>query len=350
MTGVRIPPSPPSLSTANPQRVARDRSVLTENSSSRYSKFVVLALLSLCSLFGGASAWAQTKQLVIIDTDIGDYIDDAYALALALRSPEFQILGITTTSGDTNLRAKLAERYLAEAGRSNIPVSAGVPAPPKGTFTQRAYAERGHFEPAAHPKAADFILAQIRKHPGEITLLCLGPLVNEGAMIDQDPRTFRKLKRVVMMGGSIRRGYDTDTSTHRPPEPEWNIANDIPSTQKLFRFGVPIYLMPLDATQLNLNKNMQQFLLAQPSPIAKILKALTTEWGNQTPIMYDPLTVAYALKPSLCPVTPMHIHVDDRGFTRSEPGEPNAHVCLASNADAFFRFYLERVAPSHPHN
>jgi len=68
---------------------------------------------------------AVEPQPVIIDTDIGDDIDDAFALALALRSPELRILGVTTTFGDTELRARLLDRYLAAVGRSDIPVAAG---------------------------------------------------------------------------------------------------------------------------------------------------------------------------------------------------------------------------------
>src|SRR3989449_5195022 len=78
---------------------------------------------------------------VIIDTDIGDDVDDAFALALALRSPELQILGITTTFGDTETRAKLVDRFLAEVGRPEIPVAAGTPTVSKGTFTQRRRSE-----------------------------------------------------------------------------------------------------------------------------------------------------------------------------------------------------------------
>src|SRR6266403_5589581 len=101
---------------------------------------------------------------VIIDTDIGDDVDDAFALALALRSPELQILGITTTFGDTETRAKLVDRFLAEVGRPEIPVAAGTPTVSKGTFTQRRYAEGGHDAKPSHPDAVSFILEQIRRY------------------------------------------------------------------------------------------------------------------------------------------------------------------------------------------
>ena len=63
----------------------------------------------------GSVGWAQEK--VIIDTDIGDDVDDAFALALAVKSPELQVLGVMTTFGDTETRAKITDRFLAEVGR-----------------------------------------------------------------------------------------------------------------------------------------------------------------------------------------------------------------------------------------
>src|SRR6266446_4524941 len=135
-----------------------------------------------------------SSEKVIIDTDIGDDIDDAFAVALALRSPELQILGITTTFGDTETRAKLLDRFLAEVGRPEIPVAAGASSPPKSNFTQRRYAEAAHFAKPSHPDAVAFLLDQIRRNPGQITLIAIGPLMNIGAAIDQDPATFRKFK------------------------------------------------------------------------------------------------------------------------------------------------------------
>ena len=72
-----------------------------------------------------AAKVASAPQMVIIDTDIGDDIDDAFALALALKSPELKVLGVTTTFGNTEMRARLLDRYLKAVGRSDIPVFAG---------------------------------------------------------------------------------------------------------------------------------------------------------------------------------------------------------------------------------
>jgi inosine-uridine nucleoside N-ribohydrolase len=288
---------------------------------------------------------------VIIDTDIGDDIDDAFALALALRSPELQILGITTTFGDTGTRARLLDRFLAEVGRPDIPVAAGAPSPPKTTLTQRRYAEGGHIAKPSHPEAVAFLLEQIRHYPGQITLIAIGPLMNVGGAIDKDPATFRKLKRVIIMGGSIKRGYgDLGFGPPQPPQPEWNILNDIPSAQKLFAAGVPLFVMPLDATQLKLDEVKRAFLFSQGTPLTDALTLLYHQWGQETPTLFDPMTIAFLVNPNLCPVQPMHIRVDEKGFTRPDPGPPsapnppNAKVCLDSNPDAFFRFYLNRLA------
>jgi purine nucleosidase len=304
---------------------------------------------------GQTSPTPALPEKVIIDTDIGDDIDDAFALALALRSPELQIIGVTTTFGDTETRAKLLDRFLAEVGRPEIPVAAGTPSLPKGTFTQRRYAEGGHNAKSSHPDAVAFILEQIRRYPGQITLIAIGPLMNVGAAIDKDVATFRKLKRVIMMGGSIKRGYgDIGYGPPHEPQPEWNILNDIPSAQKLFASGVPLFVMPLDSTQLKLDEVKRAFLFSHGTPLTDALTLLYHQWGQETPTLFDVMTIAFLVNPTLCPVQPMHIRVDDQGFTRPDPGPPNAptapnaQVCLDSNPDAFFRFLLPRLVSPEP--
>jgi hypothetical protein len=165
-------------------------------------------LLTSCSYGQSPQATAPVEsapRLVIIDTDIGDDVDDAFAVALALQSPELKILGITAAWGNTPLRAKLLARFLRETGRTDIPIAMGTekyPAKGKLNFSQAEYAERG---PAwTFPAAVDFLLAQIRQHPGEITLIAIGPETNLGEAIDRDPDTFRELKRVVTTASLIR--------------------------------------------------------------------------------------------------------------------------------------------------
>ena len=298
-----------------------------------------LCAVILCSM--AVTVCAQEK--VIIDTDIGDDVDDAFALALAVKSPELQVLGITTTFAETEVRARIVDRFLGEVGKSDIPVLAGK-ATGKTSMSQRRYAEGGRFKKSSHGDAAEFILQQIGKYPGQITLIAIGPLMNVGEVIDRDAAAFRKLKRVVIMGGSVRKGYgDLGYNEKVPPMPEWNILNDVKSAQKLFSSGVPLYVMPLDSTQLKLDEVKRAFLFTRGTAVTDQLVILYHLWAQETPTLFDPMTLAYVLKPELCPVTPLHIRVDEKGNTLEEPGAPNAQVCLSSNPEDFFQFYLRRV-------
>ena len=307
-------------------------------------RFAAIFVLCGYPVIGAAQSAGHAAEKIIIDTDIGDDVDDAFALALALKSPELQVLGVTTTFGDTETRAKIVDRFLGEAGRTEIPVLAGKATLTKNPMSQRRYADGGHFAKTPHGDAVDFLLGEIRKYPGDITLIAIGPLMNVGAAIDKDAAVFRKLKRVVLMGGSIRRGYgDLGYTAPVAAMPEWNILNDVPSAQKLFASGVPLFVMPLDSTQLKMDEVKRAFLFSQATAITDQLTVLYHLWGQETPTLFDPMTLAFVLKPELCPVQGMHIRVDEKGYTREEPGLPNAQVCLDSNAEDFFRFYLRRV-------
>ena len=314
---------------------------------------VLCATSVLCcsqSSFGfGQASSAPSSQLVIIDTDIGDDIDDAFAVALALQSPELKILGITTEYGDTELRARLLDRYLAAAGRKDIPVAAGVATPHDNVFTQAAYAER---EPdRKHEDGVRFLLQEIRKHPGEITIIAIGPERNLAAAIREDAATFRKVKRVVLMGGSIARGYDGEHGERHPPDAEWNINRDPQSAQALLASGVPLFYMPLDSTQIHLEGPERERIFAFGSALTDQLTLLYHQWvghtGNHSPspTLFDPVAVTYAIRPDLCPARPIRIEVDDKGFTRPMDGEPDAQVCLTSDEKGFLDLLLSRVAP-----
>jgi purine nucleosidase len=291
-----------------------------------------------------SSAASVNKTKVIIDTDIGDDIDDAFAVGLAIASPELEVVGVTTAWGDTQLRARLVDRLLAETGNPNIPVAEGIKTVSKTPFSQARWAQAGP-APKAHPGAVDFLLHEIRENPGAITLVAIGPLTNIGAAIDRDPGAFKKLHRVVIMGGSIRRGYgDLGYAPDHGPDPEYNIVSDIPAAQKLFGSGVPLFVMPLDSTQLKLDETLRALLFRQGTPLTDALTLLYHQWGQQTPTLFDVMAVAYVADPQLCPAQPMHIVVDKGGYTRVDASAaPNASACLASDSDRFFHFLLPRL-------
>lgn len=306
--------------------------------------------VTLALLAPAQSTHAAAAGQVIVDTDIGDDIDDAFAVALLLNSPEFEILGFTTAWGDTGLRAQLLERLLRETGHGKIPVARGIVTTSMTPFTQARWAQRGG-TPAQAPPAVDFLLQQIRLHPGQISLIALGPLTNIGAAIARDPATFRQLKRVVLMGGSVRVGYrKSEYVASRPPDKEYNIAADIPAAQKLFSSGVPIVMMPLDSTQVRLDAVERNALFGHGSALTDALTLLYHQWSDSyqpwssdTPTLFDAVPVAYLADRRICPTTALRIAVDQEGYTREEAGAANAEVCLALDKRRFFDLFMQRL-------
>ena len=156
---------------------------------------------------------------MIIDTDPG--VDDAFALLFAMRSPELKIEGITPVAGNVPLEFTLpnALRMVEIAGRTDIPVAAGASAPLERRLVTATYAhgENGlggavfpepKTKPIADP-AAVFIRHIVRKYPGEVTLITLGPQTNVATALASDPGLAKLIKAVVMMGGSLSGGNVT---------------------------------------------------------------------------------------------------------------------------------------------
>jgi inosine-uridine nucleoside N-ribohydrolase len=295
-----------------------------------------------------AAKTGSAPQLVIIDTDIGDDIDDAFALALALKSPELKVLGVTTTFGDTGMRARLVDRYLKAVGRSEIPVFAGPATKTDNAMTQAAYATRD--SATKFGDGVEFILKSARQHPGQITLIGIGPLSTVEAAIKRDPAAFKKLKRVAIMGGSVYRGYGTDAQGKpKPAEPEWNILNDPAGLSALLGSGVPVFMMPLDSTQVPLATEGREAIFAHGSAITDQLTLLYHQWmggstnRSATPTLFDPVAVTFTFRPDLCPVKPMHIDVDAKGRTVPGQGSPNVEVCLQSDEKDFLELLERRI-------
>jgi inosine-uridine nucleoside N-ribohydrolase len=204
------------------------------------------------------------------------------------------------------------------------------------------------------------MLDQIRAHPGQVTLIAIGPLENVEAAIKRDPATFRKLKRVVLMGGSIYRGYDgpsvgNQPGERRPPDAEWNINRDPAGAQALLGAGVPVFMMPLDSTQIHLETKEREAIFAHGSPLTDQLTLLYHQWKAGTdghpdaPTLFDPVAVTYAIHPELCPATPLRLEVDDKGFTRPVDGTPNSQVCLKSDEKGFLELLLGRLTRDDGH-
>lgn len=308
-----------------------------------------LAALLLC-VAGPLSAVSPARQPVVVSTDIGDDIDDAFALGLLLRSPEFDVRGIASAWGDTTLRARLLQHLLAEAGRADVPLAVGEATRSATPFSQAHWAARGTL-PADAPSAAELILQQARRQPGQVTLLVLGPLTDAALALRRDPAAFGQLRRIVLMGGSVRVGYGkSDYRAPNPPAPEYNIAADVPAAQAVFGSGVPITMLPLDATQVKLEESARVSLFAHGDGLTDALAQLYYQWrdtdqpwASATPTLFDVVPVAQLLAPSLCPTVPLHIEVDAEGFTREAAGKPNVQACLQLDKPGLVELLMRRL-------
>lgn len=312
---------------------------------------------------------AGERHKILLDTDIGTDIDDAFALALILSSPEFELLGVTTDHGLTQKRAQIVCRMLYEAGRDDVPVAVGRETPQLiGKDTELAgYWSQFHWgegftrkRPIAAP-ASDFIVETLRKYPHEVTLLLIGPMPNIGDILKKDPDALKLAKGIYAMFGSFNRGYDQDnyTTNQRPPagaqysvnpvpSAEYNVAMDVESAKLFAASGAAITYAPLDInTFLIMPEDDQEKIWRRRSPLTDALGSLHSLWSTGTPgrpwVIYDCSPVGMVLWPDLFTSRPAHVRVIDGGFTViDESKAPNSHVAQGINKEEFLNRLLQR--------
>jgi purine nucleosidase len=301
--------------------------------------------LLLCSCLLAGSLMAEPIP-VIFDTDIGTDIDDAYALAQIVRSPELKLLGVTTVAGDAVARARLAAKLLALADCKDVPVHAGI-----STSTQymaQADWAKGFTSPALHESGGvEFMRQQIKARPGEITLIAVGEMTNVAALLESEPGIGKKIKAIALMGGSVRRGYAPGSK----PEPEWNIKSNAKAARVVFASGVPLLVAPLDSTaDLKLTPDWLVRIFSAGTPLNDALASLdfiwkrTNTWKGENPTLFDNLAVALVATPGIATLTPMHLEVEADGLTREVAGHPaNAQVALTCDVPAFLKYFTDRM-------
>jgi inosine-uridine nucleoside N-ribohydrolase len=337
---------------------------------------VLLAMLS----FPFAQAIAQSPQRVIIDTDPG--VDDAFAILLALNSPELKVEALTVVPGNVDGRQGLenALKIASLAGRCDVMVAGGAQHPLNQKLITAQYWHgpnglAGVELPASKCKAdsrfgPDLIIELVHKYPHEITLIPVGPLTNIALAVSKDPSIVPLVKNIVIMGGSITGGNVNGAA-------EANIYNDPEAAAIVFNAGWIVTMIGSDVGERTLmtRKDIAQLQAAhgpESDFIAKLADFYLTrseKSGYQGAAMYDPLAVATAIDPTLVTLKEMHVDVETRGeFTRGETVanrmgsdennvlhgdhyeiegvielKPNARVCVASDADRFLKLFISRV-------
>ena len=285
------------------------------------------------------------KQKVIFDCDLGDDIDDAYALALLIASPELDILGIVMDYGNTPKRAQIACRMLYETGRENIPVVIGRKT--VDNFSNQFYWGEGFSRIQPLKQAgADFIIEQLKKYPDEIILITVGPVPNMSDIIDKEPGALKLAKHVYSMFGSFYMGYGGGPI----PSAEWNVVADVKASKKFVSSGAKITYAGLDiTTYVKLKYELIELLGNRKSPLTDAVVGLYSLWGfgrdiKPEPVLYDAVTVAMILWPELFKTRKAFVKVTDEGYTViDESREPNCEIGISVNTDEFFNKYMDRL-------
>ncbi len=292
----------------------------------------------LLLLFLAFQLVGQQKQKVIFDCDLGDDIDDAFALGLLLTMQDrYEILGITTCYGRTEDRARLAQKLLEETGQSHIPVYVGRNTSKQteraNWFAEQFYYVEGFKPPLNKMPAAEFIQTSLNKFPGEIIIFSVGPVTNFSDIIDKDPEVLKKAKAIYAMFGSFRLGY----AAKPPVDAEWNVVVDIPAAKKFVNSGAKIIYAGLDVTSMvKLDRIQRDRILQRQSPLTNALSGLYVLWGNETPTLFDPVAIGMEAYPTLFQTEKVHIEVDEKGFTKIIPGgKPNAEIGKTIDAVGF---------------
>jgi len=318
-----------------------------------YRQLILLFTLGVLSL--SLSAPAAPKQKVIFDCDLAGDVDDAYAVALLLTSPEFEVVGLVMDHGNTHKRAQVAGRLLYELGlERQIPIIVGRPTPGivgqqtgiAGDSHQFIWASGFERVKPSSTTAAGFIIENLRRYPGEVILFTVGPVCNIQDVMRQDPEALKKAKRVICMFGSFQMGYGGPGTK---PEAEWNVRADAEAGKALLASGAALTLAGLDTTTMvKLGEADRTRLLYRNSPLTDALCGLYTLWrfedySRPDPTLFDVVPVGMMLWPELFTTRKAHVRVTDDGLTMVEENkEPNCEIGVTVQKDELIRRTMDR--------
>ena len=302
---------------------------------------------------------------IILDCDPGH--DDAIALLLALGSPDLNLLGVTTVSGNQTLEKTTANaiRVLDYVGRDEVPVAAGADRP---LVRDRHVAAEVHGEtgldgpdlppPARQPEpehAIDWIATTLLAHPGPVTLVPTGPLTNIALLLARYPDIAPRVERIVLMGGAIGEGNTT-------PAAEFNIWVDPEAAHRVFQSGIDLTMVGLDVTHQALLRAPEVARLRSSGKAGTLVADLfefyvqfhRRRYGWEGAPVHDAVAMAHVIDDGLLTTEHVGVVVDtgpelSRGRTnadRSGLGDwpQNCHVAVAIDADRFRELLISRIS------
>jgi inosine-uridine nucleoside N-ribohydrolase len=319
--------------------------------------WIALLGVSLLSIVGeitsqdGKAATAKGEATpVILDTDIGDDIDDTWALALLLKSPELDLKLVTTDYGNTVYRAMIVGRLLEIAKRTDVTIGIGL----KQADTTGAQApwvkdyDLSKYPGKVQQDGVQALIDTIMKSTKPVTLVCIGPAPNIKAALDREPRIAERA-RLVGMYGSVRRGYNMK----KTPEAEWNVKCDAAACRKALTAAWGVTITPLDTCSLVVLKDAKYAAIrASRDPLIEAVIENYRIWCGKNPeradksssVLFDTVAVYLAISEELLRMEKLGIRVTDEGMTVPDPkGKPVNCALDWKNLPGYEDFLVSRL-------
>jgi inosine-uridine nucleoside N-ribohydrolase len=306
------------------------------------------------------------RRPVVLDTDICDDIDDTWALAVLLQSPELDCRLITTAVGNTEAKAKVVAKFLDRVGRDDIPVGIGVKQS-DGNHRQIAWAadyDLASYPGKVHRDGVQALVDTIMNSPDRITLIAVGPLPNVAEALKREPRIAEKAD-FVGMHGSIYRGYGSEK-----PDAEYNVRADVDAARRVFTAPWPMTITPLDTCgRVVLDGDKYQKVLKHNSAItsnliqnyrtwykdglrgdrkdldeANLSRLVNDKLNHSSTTLFDTVAVYLAVNRDLVEMQPLSIRISDDGFTRIEDGARTVDCAVKwKDLDGYESWLVERL-------
>ncbi len=289
---------------------------------------------------------------VILDTDIGDDIDDTWALTLMLKSPQLDVRLVTSDSGKDIYRAKIIAKMLEVAGRTDVPVGIGLDRADKQGRQSEWVGDYdlSKYPGTVHEDGVGAIIKTIKASADPVSLVCIGPVPNIPVALKRDAEIARRA-RFVGMHGSVRRGYGGSPKVSA----EYNVKANPQALQAVFAAPWDITITPLDTCGVvHLRGEKFRKVYQCKDPLVRALMANYRVWreDRSTPItasstLFDTVAVYLALTEELLEMEDLPIRVTDDGHTVIDPKARTAHCAMKwKDLGAFEDFLVERLTSS----
>jgi inosine-uridine nucleoside N-ribohydrolase len=296
---------------------------------------------------------------VILDTDIGDDIDDTWALGLLLQSPELDLKLVVGDYGKSEYRGRLLAKFLQQAGHGDVPVGLGLDIAPRGDGPQAGWITNftlGDYRGRVYKDGVQAMIDTILASKVPITLLAIGPMPNLAAALEREPKIAQRA-RFVGMDGSVRVGYGGSKKV----DAEWNVKADIKAAQRVFSAPWEMVITPLDTCGLvDLSGDRYRRLRESANPIAVAVIENYRVWSlsqdakskaadSHSSTLFDTVAIYLAITHELCLMEQLGLRVNDEGVTVIDDRAKRISVASSwKSLDGYRDWIVERLTAERP--